>query len=97
MNILAFRNHFDSLLRTYNRVYVLNLLSQSKMEEQKLSTTLIDQLDQRNDQNISYYCYDFHRELAGDNFDQISGLMNIISRPMLSDKYHMFIHRPESD
>ena len=94
-NNLAFNKHFDDLIHRYNRVYVLNLLSQSKLDEEKLSQTMNNLLEMRNDKNISSYNYDFHRELGNDNYDNISGLLNII-RPNL-DTDHLFIHNRETN
>ena len=68
-NKLAFTRHFDELLRKYSRVLVLNLLSQSKQDEEKLSEQMNNLLEMRNDRNVSSYSYDFHRELSNDNFD----------------------------
>ena len=89
--------HFDELSRKYNRVYVLNLLSQSKLDEDKLSQVLINTIDGRDDRNIQLYNYDFHRELAGDNFGLISGLMNILRPHLISENYRMFIRSRDSN
>ena len=69
-NAQAFQRHFDDLLRRYNRVLVLNLLSQSKLDEEKLSQCYNNLIEQRNDKDINCYNYDFHRELSSiDDYD----------------------------
>lgn len=63
----------------YGRVYVINLLSQQKIEEDRLSQTLNNLLEQRQkqmneqgvDPKLGYYNFDFHDRLAGDNYQEI--------------------------
>ena len=85
-NKLAFDAHFDQLLKSYNRVYVLNLLSgQDKLDEVKLAKVMLNLLEERNDPNIGFYSFDFHERLqGGSNYDMISGLMNVL-RPVIMD------------
>lgn len=71
LNRFAFNKHVDQVTRKYGKVLLLNLLSQSKIDEDKLSTTMNTLIEERADQNISKVDYDFHRELAGDNFENI--------------------------
>lgn len=59
------------MINRYQRVYVLNLLSQQKEDEDKLSQSFRNLLEQRNDANIGWKNYDFHRELSNDNYDRI--------------------------
>ena len=74
---------------------MLNLLSQSKVDEDKLSSSYINLLEMRNDSNVGCYNYDFHRELSNDNFDQIGGLINIIG-PKLA-QHSLFIRNHKND
>ena len=64
------------MIKKYGKVHVLNLLSQSKLDEDKLSTTMGALLQQRADPKISKCDFDFHRYLANDNFDNIEHLIN---------------------
>lgn len=54
-------------------------------------------LEQRNDRKIGSYNFDFHRELAGDNFENIVSLMNVIEPEIMGEEYRMFIQSRESN
>lgn len=45
---------------------------------------------------MTKYDFDFHRMLAGDNFDNIEQLMQEIKKVFLSKDFSLFIHSNES-
>jgi len=54
-------------------------------------------IEQRNDRKIGSYNFDFHRELGGDNFENIESLMNVIGPCIMGKEFRLFIQSRESN
>jgi len=77
----AFKKHFDELLKLYQRVCIINLLSNRKKEEELVSNGYSEQLVRYKnlDKNsITYKSFDFHAECGGRRYENISKLINEI-------------------
>uniref|UniRef100_A0A6B2KXI8 phosphoinositide 5-phosphatase n=1 Tax=Arcella intermedia TaxID=1963864 RepID=A0A6B2KXI8_9EUKA len=69
----AYNKHFQSLLQTYNQVFIVNLLS-DKSDEQKITDPYYE-LFSKNPKDVSYIHWDFKKECGNSNFQNISFLI----------------------
>ena len=93
-NRLAMNKHLDDILSRYNFVYILNLLSQQdKPDEARLGNALNDLLNERRDNRLNIYNFDFHSRLGGNNFGDIDEVLGMLEPELMNpDKQRFFIH-----
>ena len=73
-----FRAHITDLLQEYQNMILINLISKTKPEENRLSLELVNQLQNQSNSfknSTKYIYYDFHEETKGDKFYKINDLL----------------------
>lgn len=82
MTYPRFTKHVLELVKDYDQITLINLISKAKKEEDALSqsmTKLLDVAVSENSEvklNVNYVYFDFHYETKGDNFYKINDLLN---------------------
>ena len=65
----AFRKHFEDLVTTYNQVFVVDLLSDTKKREVKLTKEYVSQIYASEFKDIiKFLHFDFHQYCKGDKY-----------------------------
>ena len=73
-----FRMHMSDLIAEYKNIIIINLISKTKPEENRLTLELVNQLQNQSHLfkgNIKYIYYDFHEETKGDKFRKVNALL----------------------
>ena len=98
-NRLAMNKHWDEILDKYHYVYVLNLLSQQeKPDEARLGSVMNDLINERRDNRLNIYNFDFHARLKGDNYGDIEEIMGMLEPELMNgDKQRFFIQSREKN
>ena len=97
MTEFTFDKHITDMVDDYKKVFVLNLLSTEKYDEEKLSDRAINLIKRRTQTDtIGHLSYDFHKYTANDNFDTpIFELMEWLKKNVY--KEHGFFSTSASD
>ncbi|KAJ3256506.1 hypothetical protein HK103_005504 [Boothiomyces macroporosus] len=87
------RKHFEELVQTYQKVQIVNLLSQSKTSpEYELSAaynTAVADLTEFS-KKVEFYSFDFHAEVKRDQFDKLRELSKAIEGKMEKFKFTLY-------
>ena len=96
---MAMNKHMDDILSTYKFVFLLNLLSQrDKPDEARLHDALNDLLNERGDNRLNIYNFDFHQRLGGNNFGDIDEFLGMLEPELMNpDRQRFFIHSRDSN
>jgi len=73
----AFQKHFESILKTYSKTYIIDLLSDTKERETILTREYVRQIYESEYKNdLRFVHYDFHRFVSGDNYQALKILIS---------------------
>ncbi|KAJ3137131.1 inositol polyphosphate 5-phosphatase [Geranomyces variabilis] len=88
----ATRKHFEELVSRYNRIHVVNLLSQKEgSSEQVLSDLFRQGIAKMTDMSdvLAYTEFDFHAIIKKDGYERLSELVAVMRKPL--ERYSYFL------
>jgi phosphatidylinositol 4-phosphatase len=83
----AFASHFDSELKIYDEIMIVNLVEQSG-KEKVVGDKYADHVLMYNNEKLSYVTFDFHHYCRGMRFENVSALVEAIASELREIGFH---------